>query len=295
MVQHMNQQMDRREFLRVTGAATVAVAVGGAACSRAAETLSAPRQFSIENVGLQLYTVRTLMAGSVEGTLAQVARAGYRLVETAGTYNLSPADFRTMLGRNGLRSPSGHYSLEQAETGDAMATARALGQTWVVVASIPQPLRRSRDAFVDLALRFNRIGERCRAAGLRFAYHNHDFEFETLGATAPVYDTLLARTDPATVWFELDAYWAYKAGQDPAAYFERFPGRFALLHVKDGTAPPARTMVDVGKGVIDFRRLFALSRTAGLRYAFVEHDQPGDALASIRDSHDHLARLLAAA
>ena len=288
-------QMDRREFLRVTGAATVAVAVGGAACSRNAETLSAPRQFSIDNVGLQLYTVRTLMAQSVENTLAQVANAGYRLVETAGTYNLPPAAFRTLLGRFGLRSPSGHYALEQVETGNAINTAHALGQTWVVVPSIPQALRRTREAYVDLATRFNRIGEQCRKAGLRFAYHNHDFEFETLGANTPVYDTLLTRTDPATVWFELDAYWAYKAGQDPAAYFERFPGRFALLHVKDGTAPPERAMVDVGKGVIDFRRLFALSRTAGLRLAFVEHDQPGDALASIRASHDHLARLLSAA
>jgi sugar phosphate isomerase/epimerase len=293
-MRYLNQQMDRREFLRVTGAATVAAAVGGAACSRSAETVSAPRQFSIDNVGLQLYTVRTLMAQSVENTLAQVANAGYRLVETAGTYNLSPADFRAMLNRHGLRSPSGHYPLEQVESGDAINTALALRQTWVVVPAIPQPLRQSRDAYVELATRFNRLGERCRAAGLRFAYHNHNFEFETLGAPAPVYDTLLARTDPATVWFELDAYWAYKAGQDPAAYFARFPGRFALLHVKDGTAAPERAMVDVGKGVIDFRRLFALSRTAGLRYAFVEHDQPGDALASIRDSHDHLARLLAA-
>jgi sugar phosphate isomerase/epimerase len=287
--------MDRREFLRVTGTATVAVAVGGAACSRTAETVSAPRQFPIDNVGLQLYTVRTLMAESVENTLTQVANAGYRLVETAGTYDLSPTDFRTMLGRHGLRSPSGHYALEQVESGDAINAALALGQTWVVVPSIPQPLRRTRDAYVELATRFNRLGERCRAAGLRFAYHNHNIEFETLGGTAPVYDTLLTRTDPATVWFELDAYWAYKAGQDPAAYFERFPRRFALVHVKDGTAAPERAMVDVGKGVIDFRRLFALSRTAGLRYAFVEHDQPGDALVSIRDSHDHLARLLTSA
>jgi sugar phosphate isomerase/epimerase len=288
-------RMDRREFLRVTGAATVAVAVGGAACSRNAEVVAAPRAFSIDNVGLQLYTVRTLMAQSVENTLAQVANAGYRLVETAGTATLSPADFRALLGRHGLRSPSGHYSLEQVESGDAIKTARALGQTWVVVPSIPQSMRPSPAAYVELAGRFNRIGEQCRAAGMRFAYHNHNFEFETLGGNAPVYETLLARTDPAVVWFELDAYWAYKAGQDPAAYFERFPRRFSLLHVKDGTAPPERAMVDVGKGVIDFRRLFALSRTAGLRYAFVEHDQPGDALASIRASHDHLARLLTSA
>jgi sugar phosphate isomerase/epimerase len=286
------QQIDRREFLRATASAAAAVALGGAACSRAPESVSTPRAFALDAVGLQLYTVRALMQQSVDGTLEQVARAGYRNVETAGTYNLQPAAFRELLGRHGLRSPSGHYPLEQAENGQALATARALGQTWVVVPSVPANLHGSRAAYAELAERFNRIGDSCRAAGLRFAYHNHNFEFETYGESAPAYDVLLARTNPALVWFELDAYWAYKAGYDPASYFERFPGRFSLLHVKDGTAPPARAMVDVGRGVIDFRRMFALSRPAGLRYAFVEHDQPGDALASIRASYEHLARLL---
>jgi sugar phosphate isomerase/epimerase len=289
-----NQQMDRREFLRATATAAAAVTLGGAACSRAREIVSPQRTFPIDAVGLQLYTVRTLMQQSVDGTLDQVSRAGYRNVETAGLYDLQPAAFRALLSRHGLRSPSGHYPLEQAESGEAIATARALGQTWLVVPSVPANLHGSRAAYVELADRFNRIGDSCRASGLRFAYHNHNFEFETYGQSAPAYDVLLARTNPALVWFELDAYWVYKAGYDPVSYFERFPGRFSLLHVKDGTAPPARTMTDVGKGVIDFRRLFALSRTAGLRYAFVEHDQPGDALASIRDSYQHLARLLAA-
>ena len=111
----------------------------------------------------------------------------------------------------------------------------------------------------------------------------------------PGLELLLARTDPALVSFELDAYWAYKAGQDPVRLFERLPGRFSRCHLKNGTAAPARTMVDVGAGVIGFRRLFALSSAAGLRYAFAEHDAPVDALASVRASRDHLARLLGAA
>jgi sugar phosphate isomerase/epimerase len=286
--------MDRREFLRVSGAVTVAAAWGGAACARAPETEPTQRAFPIDSVGLQLYTVRGLMQHGVEGTLEQVAASGYRLVETAGPYDRQPAALRELLGRYGLRSPSGHYPLEQVESGAAFATAQALGQEFVVVPSIPRNLHDSRAAFVELANRFNRIGEKCRAAGFRFAYHNHNFEFETFGGTAPAYDTLLANTDPAVVSFELDAYWAYKAGYDPVQYFERYPGRFALLHVKDGTAPLERAMVDVGKGVIDFGRLFATARAAGLRYAFVEHDQPADALLSIRASHDHLARLLRA-
>jgi sugar phosphate isomerase/epimerase len=289
--------MDRREFLRTSGAAGLAVVWGGAACASAIGTQGASAStdaalFPIDNVGLQLYTVRSLMQQSVERTLEQVAAAGYKVVETAGLYNLQPAAFRALLERNGLRAASGHYPLDQVESGDALTTARALGQEWVVVPSLPRDVHGSLAAYATLADRFNRIGEKARAAGLRFAYHNHNFEFETFGSAAPAYDTLLARTDPTLVSFELDVYWVYKAGYDPIRYFERFPGRFSLCHLKDSTPAPEKAFGDVGSGVIDFRKLFAASRAAGLQYAFVEHDQPGNALASIRASHDYLARLL---
>lgn len=286
--------MDRREFLRLGGALGLTTAFGGLACARAANgAAAADPLFPLAAVGLQLYTVRTLMQQSVERTLAQVAAAGYPVVETAGLYGLEATTFRAMLDRAGLRTPSGHWPLEQLEGSDALfATARTLGQEWIVVPSVPREARGSLAAYEALADRFNRLGERCRAAGFHFAYHNHDAEFERFGGVAPAFDTLLARTDPALVSFELDVYWAYKAGENPVRYFERYPGRFALCHVKDGTAPPERRMADVGAGAIDFRALFAASRAAGLRYAFVEHDQPADALASIRASHDHLARLL---
>lgn len=290
--------MDRREFLRLGGAAGLTAVFGGAACARRLSASPASdARFPLASVGLQLYTVRGPMQRDVAGTLAQVAAAGYPIVETAGTAGLDAAAFRAMLDRAGLRSPSGHYALEQLDTNaDALfATARTLGQEWIVVASVPRAARATLADYSTLAARFNRIGARCRDAGFRFAYHNHDAEFETFGSGAPAYDTLLAQTDPALVAFELDAYWAYKAGHDPVRYFRRFPGRFALCHVKDGTAAPERRMTDVGAGVIDFGALFDGSSTAGLRYAFVEHDQPTDAFASIRASHEHLARLLSPA
>lgn len=288
--------MKRREFLWRSGTAGIAAALGASACARAVGATGGARgtPFPLGAVGLQLYTVRTLMQQDVERTLALVAAAGYSVVETAGLYDRPPAALRALFERHGLRSSSGHYPLEQVESGAAFSTATALGQEFVVVPSLPSALRGSLSAYGELADRFNRIGERARAAGVRFAYHNHSFEFETFGGTAPAYDTLLAQTDPALVSFELDAYWAYKAGYDPVRYFERHPGRFALVHVKDGTASPERAMVDVGKGVIDFGGLFAAARGAGLRYAFVEHDEPSDALLSIRASHDYLARLLRA-
>lgn len=288
--------MHRREFLKVGGALGLTAAFGGLACTnRQAGGNSDDAPLPLSSIGLQLYTVRTLMERDVPRTLEQVAAAGYPLVETAGLYGLSPEAFRALLDRTNLRTPSGHYPAEQLEgTIDTVfATARTLGQQWIVFPWLaPSARPASLAAYEAFAERLNRIGQRCRAAGFGFAYHNHDFEFETFGGSAPAYDTLLARTDPALVSFELDAYWVYKAGHDPVRYFERFPGRFPLCHIKDGTASPARRIADVGAGVIDFRRLFAASKVAGLRYAFVEHDEPADPLASIRASHDYLARLL---
>jgi sugar phosphate isomerase/epimerase len=292
--------MDRRAFLVGAGAAGLAVVWGAASGAQPAvmpDAADLPRDgdaFPIGSVGLQLYTVRGLMQQDVDRTLEQVAAAGYRIVETAGLFDRTPASFRQSLDRFGLRSVSGHYPLEQVEHDPdrLFATARALGQEYVVVPSVPAALHSSAAAYVALAERFNQLGRSCRDAGLRFAYHNHNVEFETFGTDTPAYDMLLQRTDPTLVSFELDVYWAYKAGQDPLRYFDRYPGRFALCHLKDGTAPPERAIADVGAGAIDFAGLFRRARTAGLRYAFVEHDQPRDPLLSIRASHDNLVRLL---
>jgi sugar phosphate isomerase/epimerase len=105
------------------------------------------------------------------------------------------------------------------------------------------------------------------------------------------YDVLLDRTDPELVGFELDLYWITKAGHDPLAYFDRYPGRFPAVHVKDSAGAPAHRMTEVGGGSIDFRRIFAKRKQAGIEHAFVEHDQPADALASIRASYDYLSKL----
>ncbi len=113
------------------------------------------------------------------------------------------------------------------------------------------------------------MGESCREAGLRFGYHNHDFEFETIDGQIP-FDVLLDETDPGLVDFELDLFWITKGGEDPLRYFERYPGRFTLCHVKDMAA--GGEMVDVGAGGIDFAAIFARAEQAGLKHFFVEHD-----------------------
>jgi sugar phosphate isomerase/epimerase len=249
------------------------------------------RAKSFPEPGLQLYTVRTLLERDYEGTLARIAGFGYREVEFAGLYpSPSPRQTLAMLKRYGLSAPSGHASYEQL-VGDldaALAIANELGQRFIVCPSIDEGLRRSLDDWKQIAQSFNRIGEQARRAGLAFAYHNHDFEFRPLGGQLP-YDVLLAETDPALVRFEIDLYWATSGGRDPLAYFQKYPKRFPLVHLKDMAAD--RSITEVGHGMIDFRRLLAEAERAGMVHCFVEHDDPSDPMHSIETSLGYLRRL----
>jgi sugar phosphate isomerase/epimerase len=292
--------MDRRDFFRVTGAAGLATMWGSSlACAHStAAASSAPRTagaFPLSKVGLQMYTVRDAAGKDLDGTLAAVAAAGYHLVETAGMYGRSAADLRAMFDKHGIRTASGHYPLADLESAPetVFTTAKTLGQEYVVVPFL-DPSLRTADTFGSLPGRLNKLGEAAKTAGLKLAYHNHDFEFQNYGGTTSVMQRLLANTDPALVSFELDGYWAFKAGNAPAELVARYPGRFTMLHLKDSTAAPEKAFADVGKGVIDFPRFIAAAQRNGLQYAFVERDVAPDPIASIKVSHDYLATVLSA-
>lgn len=256
--------------------------------------------------GLQLYTVRSLMASDVERTIADVARIGYGEVEFAGYFGRTPAQIRATLDAEGLVAPAAHLSLGELRTGfePAAAAAAESGHRYLVLPFLGGTDRPGNapgetpadviDGYRRLADEFNGIGEACEAEGLRFAYHNHDFELETLEADddeEPIrpLDILLMETDPDLVRFEMDFYWVVHGGGDPLDYFWRHPGRFELCHVKDRTA--RGDMADVGAGVIDFAGIFERAGQGGLLHYFVEHDNPADPLASVRASYEHLAAL----
>jgi sugar phosphate isomerase/epimerase len=243
----------------------------------------------IERIGLQLYTVRAAMQSDFEATLAKVAAVGYREVEFAGYFGRAPQQVSASLRRSGLAAPSAHVGLDSIAAGweRTLDAARTIGQRYLVVASVGA--MHSLDDFKRVAQQFNRAGETAARAGIRFGYHNHDFEFAAVGAKLP-YDVLLEETDPKYVCFEMDLYWITKAGQDPLRYFSRWPGRFELVHVKDA-AGPGRDMVDVGAGDIDWKRLFAHGAEAGIRHYFVEHDEARDPFASIAASYAYLRDL----
>ncbi len=284
--------MNRRHFIQASAAALGGLALGGCAREKAdaAREATAPGH-RLERIGLQLYTVRTLMEKDFAGTLENVAAIGYKEVEFAGYFGHGPEDVKALLGRLGLTAPSTHVLLD-ALAPDALdatvANAVAVGHRYLVMAWLAEDQRASLDDYRRHAELFNRAGEACHEAGLQFAYHNHDFEFADLDGARP-YDLLLAETDPELVKMELDLYWITKAGADPLAYFERHPGRFPLCHVKDMAADGE--MTEVGAGTIDFATLFAHATEAGLTHYFVEHDHPADPLASITASFEYLSKL----
>ena len=292
--------MDRRDFVRVLAGAAGASAisssvsgttVGAANRARALAASGIDRHSASEQpVGIQLYTVRRVMNQAPAQTLEALAKIGYREVQTAGLYGKSAREFRAMLDASGLTAPSAHIGLNALRTQleQTLDDAELLGYRWIIVPSLDQK-DRTISALTAIADEFNRIAEVVQKRGLRFGYHNHDFEFMPQNGTVP-FDLLLERTDARLVHFELDLFWLRKGGRDPLPLFAKHPGRFPSVHVKDMAADG--TMVNVGEGVIDFAGIFAQARIAGVQHYFVEHDNPAQPLRDVAVSFRAMGRLL---
>ena len=277
----------RRNFLATLGVAALGVV------SRDADAAAAvvARRRRIERVGLQLYTVRDLMKADMPGTIARVAAIGYKEVEFAGYFGRTPREVHELLEKYHLSSPSTHVPYDSFQSWQkVLDDSKVIGHQWVTLPWIPEEKRRTVADWKAIAAQFNQVGAQARKSGLRFAYHNHDFELNAIDGTRPL-DILLGETDPKFVDFEMDIYWVIFGGGDPLDYFTRYPHRFALAHVKDSAGPPDNKMVDVGQGKIDFRTILAQSEKAGFKHYFVEHDQPADPIATIRNSYNYLHAL----
>lgn len=273
--------MKRREFLVTTGSALL-----GSACWNEARTAHAP---FIDRIGLQLYTVRDMMAQDFEGTLATVARIGYQEVEFAGYFDRTPGQVHDALASAGLTSPATHLenaSMLEDDWDDVVASARAIGHQYVVVAWIDAHQRRTVADWRRIAALLERRGADARAAGLTLAYHNHSYEFEDLGGGVIGYDILCEETSAENVPLEMDLFWTVQGGRDPLDYFARYPGRFPCVHVKDMAADGR--MVDPGRGQIDFPAIVAERDTAGIRHWFVEHDNPTNVMETLRMGYAYL-------
>jgi sugar phosphate isomerase/epimerase len=277
---------DRRDFLALSG-----FALGSLALPRSVGAASVDGS-RIDSIGVQLYSVRRLLRDDFIGTLSRVAAIGYREVEFAGLMQHKAANVRRALDRLGLTAPSMHIPFETLDAGwgEVIDDARTLGCTYLVVPSLPGTLRTSLDSYRRVADRFNRAAEAAKKSGLRFAYHNHAVDFAPVDRRVP-YDVLLEATDASLVDIELDLYWILRAGHDPRRYFNRWPGRCKLVHVKDSLSAPEYRMTDVGAGIIDWPGILAAARNAGTEHFIVEHDDAVEPLASIATSFRYLRNL----
>jgi sugar phosphate isomerase/epimerase len=288
----------RRSFLYEMAAIGVGTSVMSACAS--AFGRGGSRTPGANNIGLQLYTVRDLLDKDFDGTLAKVAQIGYTNFEFAGYYNRTPEQIRATIDRLGVVSRSSHIgaNLMRQDAGAQIRSAKIIGQEYITLPSYPFARDGGIDAWKKGAAEFNQWGAMCRDAGIKLAYHNHAPEFAKVDGGPTGYDVLMRETDPALVDFEMDLYWTAFADQDPIALFAKYPGRFAMWHVKDlQVTGGTKGMTPVGLGTLDFKRYFEHAREAGLKHFFVEHDTaanyPGGSLASIQASYNNLHTMLA--
>lgn len=259
-----------------------------------------PTQFG----GLALYTLQDSMAKDPKATLQAVADAGYAYVEAANYdkglfYGMAPADFKAYLASIGLTARSAHMGMVNMENADQLiADTKAAGISYFVIPVPPMGMftfgpegmgmEGSKEELVSI---LKTIGEKCSNAGLKLLYHNHDFEFKPMADGTILADYILENTDPSQVNFQMDLFWVTKAGADPLAYFEKYPGRFKAWHVKDMNA--AGEFAPVGTGSIDFKRILAEKEKSGMEYYLVEQDQTFglDPMEAIKISHEGLKKI----
>jgi sugar phosphate isomerase/epimerase len=281
--------ISRRAFLKTAATATALGAVWKGAPMLYADPFGLP-------IGLQLYSVRDQIAKDFQGTLQQVAAAGYKEVEAAGYYGRSASQFKQAMAKAGLRCVSTHYPLDQLQPNleKVLAFTQELGVEFIICSSPSfRPAgaaTKSADSFKKVAEninlddwkwnaeQFNRIGEKVKSRGMQFGYHNHTMEFREEKGVVPL-EELLRLTDPNHVTLEMDCGWVAVAGRDPAEYLKRYPTRISLLHVKDfklngpATVLNPHPSTELGRGTIDYHKIFEAASKANIKHYFVEQEE----------------------
>jgi sugar phosphate isomerase/epimerase len=249
----------------------------------AAATVGVGRSFK-GPVGLQLYSLRDQFAKDVPGTLKFVQTLGFKEVELAGTYNLSPAQFREQLVAHGLRPISGHFPFERfRDDPEGVAKdAQALGLKYAGVAWIPHEGAFDEKTCREAIRVFNRAGEVLAKHGLKFFYHQHGYEFQPFGS-GTLFDLIMAETNPKRVSFEMDLLWVVHPGQDPITLLQKYGARWELMHLKDlkkGVKGDLSGHTDVtndvalGSGQMDFPAILKAARKARVKHYFIEDESP---------------------
>lgn len=266
----------RRTFLKQSGMLVTGLAI---APGFAFEDLKDPKK-----VGLQLYSLREYLNLGLPTIIEKVTKIGYRELEPFGYrdgkyFGVTAVEFKKILDDNGMTSPSGHYEfntyMSKSGTSDELKplieAAKIMEHSHLIVPHLQDSLRTSIDDYKRITEKLNEAAVLCKSAGLKLAYHNHDFEFKDYNGQNG-YDIMLSGTDQSMVDFEMDLYWVVRAGQDPVALFNKYPGRFTYWHVKDMSKADRTKNTEIGSGSVDFKTIFANGKKAGIKHYILEQE-----------------------
>lgn len=303
----------RRHMLLGAGALSMAALAGCKPAPVAAPETKVKTVLETWPVGVQLYTVNAELAKDIPGTLKAVKAAGYDIVETAGTQGKTAAEYKSLIEAAGLKIRSAHTNMPKLidNLDKEINEALALGAEWLVAASpkTPAPLpagvdwisgmiqAMTADAWKMNAEHMAAIAPAINKAGLKFAYHNHPMEFKDLGGGQTGYEILMASAPAEQLRAELDLGWVAVAGADPVAMMKKYADRLDLLHVKDmikdATQPVGFRSTEIGKGMIDWKPVFAAAQELGVKNYFIEQEPPylKPVIESLTESRAYIAGL----
>ncbi|MCB0835910.1 MAG: sugar phosphate isomerase/epimerase [Bacteroidetes bacterium] len=321
--------LNRRKFIRNTSAlAAGSLLLPHWGCgeessqtenTKAEVLTSAPKNVWGRPYGVQLYTLRSKFPDDFSGQLEILADIGYTELESFAMEThycgLPLAEYKAITKDFGLKTVSSHIRTGKLTSGDKspdstprdvkpgyltgsmtqnlpaiIDAALDMGQSYLVLAYLEEFEYQGLDAWnqtLDLCLS---VAEQCKKRGIEFCYHNHAFEFLAKNKEGQnFYEFLLTQSEGSNMNMEMDLYWVHKAGEDPQKYFQRYPGRFPLWHVKDMDATPEQGITGIGAGVIDFVTIFESADRAGLKHFFVEQDYtPDEPIESLRQSFENM-------
>jgi sugar phosphate isomerase/epimerase len=287
----MNQS--RREFIRTAGMLTAGSLFGmysNASCRQTSLT-------SLKDLGFITNIIGKEIRDDWRGTLEKVAGMGYKYFESGEVYGDSLEDYKKFLKNIGLTPLAAGASmaqfLDEASFNKLLIHGHDLNVNYIVCywPWMSDALNLTPDELKIAADNLNSIGEKCKAENFTFAWHNHDKEFKPVNEMIP-FDYLLSNTDAALCKVEIDLYWIYKGDDEPLHYFEKYPGRFELIHMKDMDDTSERSFACVGDGIIDFPSILKKSELAGMKHLIVEHDHPENGLECIQRSYDYIQSIL---